>query len=288
MFKKIITAILGISLILGLTSCGYSEKKQEKVAAMFDSFPKMQQSIILTNHKLVIGDKHYDLSEIKYEGKECNILFLEETGFYSYTYNQEDLSVQFLFTKYENFENTLLGTDTLPSKIINDFWGNNCFWFRMDDPATEEFKQMYYTWNIETQQTAIINSEEVSDNYEYSADNNRSPQFSFQRNDKMFNDSLDITDNNTNTTKRIDKSILKTFDEGKQIKKNALEPGFDISHVFEKDGDIYFISYYGVEAWGDPCYYYVVKWNFEKETCELYAYIYFDQFQDWIVDMYII
>ena len=288
MYKKIITAILGISMILGLTACGYSEKKQEKVAAMFDSISNTQEYIILTNHKLVIGDKQYDLSEIKHEGKKCNILFLEETGFYSYTYNQEDLSVQFLFTKYENFENILLGTDTLPSKIINAFWGNNCFWFRMDDPATEEFKQMCYSWNIETKQSTTINSKEISDNYEYSADSNRSTQFSFQRNDKMFNDYLDITDNNINTSKRIDKSILKTFDEGKQIKKNALVPGFNISHAFERDGDIYFISYYEVGFWGAPCYYYIVKWNFEKETAELYAYIYFDEFQDWIVDMYII
>ena len=117
--RKLAAVILCICTLLALTSCGYSKKKQNKVTAMFDTFNKPDNCILLTNHQLVIGNNHYYLSEITHNNKKCNILLLEEFGFYSYTYDNEDSSVAFLFTEYESFDTAVLGCDTVPADIIH-------------------------------------------------------------------------------------------------------------------------------------------------------------------------
>ena len=106
----------------------------------------------------------------------------------------------------------------------------------------------------------------------------------------MFDSYLDVTDNQTNVTKRIDKSVMKTFDEGRKITKtrSSTSWAFDILRVFERDGDIYFLSYYEVGFLGDPCYYFVTKWNFETEKCQFHTAVYFENYPNSIGDMYII
>ena len=148
-----------------------------------------------------------------------------------------------MYTLYETFETTSLGTEILPSKIINAFWGDNCFWFRMDNPNTDEFQQMYYSWCIDTKQVNIVDSDSISDNYEYSKDSNRSTRYAFTYTSKAaLGNYLEITDNESGITKKVDSSILNTFEEGKKIKKTNSSTVFNISHAFEDDGTIYFVS----------------------------------------------
>ena len=285
--KKTLIFVFCIVLVFSLTSCNYDERRNQEIASMFDSFDKSENIILLTCFELVVNGTHYDLSDIKYKEQRCNIVFLEENGFYSYVYDQDNLNVEFLYTLYDTFETTSLGTEILPSEIINTFWGDDCFWFRMDDPDTDEFKQTYYSWCINTHQAAVVDSDSLSDNYEYSKDSNRSTRYSFTNTSRLFENYLEITDNESGITKKVDSSVLNTFAEGRKIKKSDSSTGFNISHAFEDNGTIYFVSIFGVNPLGDPCYCYVYTWNFETEECEFYTSIYFESYQEWVTDMYI-
>ena len=125
--KKILVTILCFALLLSSTAC---VNQNQDIALMFESFDNSENIILLTAFELVVNGTHYDLDNIKYNDQLCNIVLLDENGFYSYTYNQDTLSVEFLYTLYETFDTTSLGTEILPSEIINAFWGDNCFWFR--------------------------------------------------------------------------------------------------------------------------------------------------------------
>lgn len=285
--KKIFLVVFCVVMVFSLTSCDYSENTEQEIALMFDSFDKSENIILLTQDELVVNGTHYDLDDIKYNEQLCNVVFLEENGFYSYVYNQDDLSVEFLYTLYESFEITSLGAEILPSKIINSFFGDNCFWFRMDDPDTDEFQQMYYSWCINTKQVNIVDSDMISDDYEYSKDSNRSTRYSFAYTSKVFGDYLEITDNESGITKKIDSSVLDTFEEGKKIQKAKSSTAFNIKHAFEDNGTIYLTSIFGAGILGDPCYCYVYRWNFETEECEFYTSVYFELYQEWVTDMYI-
>ena len=254
---------------------------------MFDSFNKSENIILLTHCEFVLNGKHYNLEDITYNDQMCNIVFLDENGFYSYTYTPDNHSVEFLYTLYETFEVTSLGIENLPSKIIHAFWGDNSFWFRMDDPSTDEFKQICYSWNIDTKEVTIVDSDSISHNYEYSKDLNRSEKYSFDYESKFFGNRLKITDNESGITKKINRSVLKTFEEGKKIKKTKKATSFNIHHAFEDNGTIYLATIFGVNPLGDPCYYYIYTWNFETEQCEFYTSVYFDEYQHWLTDMYI-
>lgn len=282
--KKILVTILCFALLLSLTACG---NQQQDIALMFESFDNSENIILLTAFELVVNGKHYDLDNIKYNDQRCNIVLLDENGFYSYTYNQDTLSVEFLYTLYETFDATSLGTEILPSEIINAFWGDNCFWFRMDDPDTEEFKQQYYSWCVDTKQINIVVSDSISDDYEYAIDSNRSTRYSFTYTSKLFGNYLEITDNESGITKKVDRFVLNTFVEGKKIKKANSSTAFNIAHAFEKDGYIYLASIFGVNLLGDPCYCYVYKWDFESEKAEFHTSVFFESYQEWVSDMYI-
>ena len=285
--KKILVAILCFALLLSLTACGNIENQKQEIVLMFDSFNKSENIILLTAFELVVNGTHYNLDDIRYNDRRCNIVFLDENGFYSYIYDQDNLSVEFLYTLYETFETTSLMTAVLPSKIINAFWGDNCFWFRMDDPNTGEFQQMYYSWCVDTKQVNIVYSDSISDDYENSIESNRSTKYSFTYTSKLLGNDLEITDNESGITKRIDSSVLDTFEEGKVIKKANSSTAFNIAHAFEKDGCIYVASIFGVNPLGDPCYCYVYKWDFESEKAEFHTSVNFETYQEWVTDMYI-
>ena len=282
--KKILVTILCFALLLSSTACG---NQNQDIALMFESFDNSENIILLTAFELVVNGTHYDLNNIKYNDQQCNVVLLDENGFYSYIYNQDNLSVEFLYTLYKTFETTSLDTEILPSKIINAFWGNGCFWFRMDNPNTDEFQQMYYSWCIDTKQVNIIDGDSISDDYEYAKDSNRSTRYSFTYTSKVIGNYLKITDNENGITKKVDRSILNTFEEGKKIKKAKSGTKFNIQHAFEDNGTIYLASFLGVYPLAEPCYCYVFTWNFETEECEFYTSICFETYPEWVTDMYI-
>lgn len=285
--KMLFIVVICAILIFSLTSCGSFEHQKQEIASMFDSFNKSENIVLLTRFELVVNGTHYNLDDIKYNDQPCNIVFLDESGFYSYVCAQDKLSVEFLYTAYETFETICLGTESLPSEIISAFWGDNCFWFRMDDPSTDEFQQIYYSWCIDTKQVAIVEDDSLSRDYEYSTDSNRSARFLFSYTSSAFGNYLEITDKESSVTKKIDSSILNTFPEEKEIKGSSASTAFNIEQAFDNNGTIHFVSLFGVNPLGDPCYCYVYSWDFETEECEFYTSVYFETYQEWVTDLYI-
>ena len=289
--KKLLTVIVSLILIVSLTSCGYSESHQEKIVSTFESFENSQDIILLTNHQLIVKGERYDLSDIKYDDKYCNIVHLDENGFYSFT-KSSDNEVSFLFTDYESFEPELLGMDVLPSDLIASFFADGKFGFRIDDnPLTDSRDHAYYFWSVETRQPKIVDySEDIRNTLEWTKDNRRSKDYTFSSPvlpSLIFGSYLDVTHVGSGETKRIDYKTVLSFNEGKEFQKLIDCTYFSVSRVFEREGDIYFISYYQVGLLGDPCCYWVAKWNFETEECEYYTSLIFDEYQDHIDDMYI-
>lgn len=74
----------------------------EKIASMFDSFNKSEDIVLLTHFELVVQGTHYDLADIQYNEQRCNIVFLEENGFYSYVYDRDNFFVEFLYNPLRN------------------------------------------------------------------------------------------------------------------------------------------------------------------------------------------
>ena len=288
--RFVICFLLIVAIMLSCVSCSFpfsvGQTTPEDVETMFNSFNKSEDYVLLTHFELVIKGEHYDRSETKYNGKETNILFLEEDGFYSYTCSAEDLLVEFLYTTYDSFETIELGEATLPKKIINSFYGDNCFWFRIDDPSTDKFKQIYYCWNVVDKTAKIV--DDVDSSYEYSLDNNRTKDYTFIYHSGVFNNTLDIIDNDTGVNKKITKSILRTFEEGKQISRLNSSIVFAPGQLYVIGDDIYFTASVGIGFLTDIQYYYILKWNFNTEECTFITSTRFDEFQEWVDDMIIL
>ena len=281
--KKLFSIFGIILLMFTMASCSLSEKDIKEIDDMFKSFEHNSNYVLLTCFELVICDEHYNRSEIKYNEKVSNIVFLEQDGYYSYTYDEDSLYVEFLYTTYKNFETILLGTTNVPEKIINAFWDNNVYCFRMDDPETEEFKQIYYCWDIKDKKTYIL---DTNDEVEYSEDNNRNHDYLLKHNSKIFNDTFEITNKETNVKKIIDISILDSFDEGKKIKKanKKFNVTFDPSQVYIIENDFYFVIGFCPGLFGGKDYHYIFKWNYETEECSYISTINFEYYQEWADD----
>ncbi len=284
--KRMAFFLVLVMLVHSLTACILGANKPEQVEAMFDSFNQSTDYVLLTHFELVVKGEHYKRDEIKYNGKDTTILFLDENGFYSYTFDEQSLAVEFLYTTYDSFEATKLGEDALHTKIINSFFGSGCFWFRIDDVSTDEFGQVYYCWNIADKTGEIV--DDVDESYEYSVDNNRTQAYSFHYKQASFNRALEITDNDTGAKKVIDKSILITFEEGKEIIKFKSTTTFGVEQAYVVGEDIFFVCGFGVGFLSEPHYYYIVKWNFNTEECTFVTSVNFDYFQEWVDDVIIV
>lgn len=289
--RFVICFLLIVAIMLSCVSCSFpfsvGQTTPEDVETMFNSFNKSEDYVLLTHFELVIKGEHYDRSEIKYNGKETNILFLEEDGFYSYTYSAEDLLVEFLYTTYDSFETTELYETELPSKMLDGcHYVDNCFWLRLDDPSTDKFKQIYYCWNVVDKTEKIVDEFPFS---ELSVDNNRSSGYTVDYKSRPDETStLVIVQNDTGVKKEIDKSILSTFEEGRQIEELKSSTYFRGEQVYIIDDDIYFVLGFGVGFLADIQYYYILKWNFNTEECTFITSTRFDEFQEWVDDMIIL
>lgn len=281
--RKVFSVFMTCMLLFGLSSCS----KTEEFQAVFNSFHSADNYVLLTHFELVVGGKHYNRSEITYDGRNTNIMFLDERGFYSYALQQSETDIDFLYTTYDTFETTKIGEDCLPEKIINSFYGDNSFWFRVYDPSIDGAKQIYYRWDTVNKEGYIV--EDVERSYEYSVDNNRNDVYTFDYVSKgLKHNYLEITDNTTGVKKTIDFSTLKTFKEGKEIAELHIYMLFSPRKAYVMGEDIYFTSTVSAAPLGYQEYTYIVKWNFETEECSLFAYAYFDYYQEWVDDIIIL
>lgn len=284
--KKFILFLWIILIVFSFTSCfGYSDP--EEVEEMFTSFNHSENYALLTHFQLVVNGEHYERSEIKYNGKDTDIVFLEESGFYSYAYSEEDSIIEFLFTTYYNFEVTKLGEMTLPTtEFVHSYFYNNCFWIRMHANPDDEVDFIHYCWST------LEKTGHLVDNYDFYnclPDYNRSNDYTFSYKSSLFIEELTIVNNDTGVEKKINKSILKTFEEGIKISNSNSSTRFRPDRVYAIDDDIYFISSFGVGPLSTTAYYiYIVKWNFNTEECTFVTSTRFDYAQEWEDDFIII
>ena len=290
--KKLLLILIVFSLIFSLTSCFESEEHVQEAADLFASFEHNTNYVLLTHFELVISDKHYDRSEILYNGKLSNIVFLEQDGFYSYTYDEETFYVEFLYTTYENFETEAIGSLRLPDKLVGVTWARGIYWLTVDDPTTDKFKRIYYCWDVETKSSDIKQDFFIPEqHYLYDSDNFRSEDYTILYDPKFFSldDDLEITHNASGLTKKITKSTLDSFAEGKLIKACKSTTTFYPDQVYIVGDDFYIACVFGVESWTTRYYcYYIFKWNFNTEESSFFTAVHFDDYQEWIDDMIIL
>ncbi len=289
--KKIALVLVLILLVLSLSACISWVVSDEDIQEMFDSLENSTNYVLLTHFELVIKGVHYLREDIKYNGKDTIIVFLEQDGYYSFAFSKQDFVVEFLFTKYENFEVTKLGEANLYTDVINSFFGDDCFWLRIDDITTDEFNQVYYCWNVTKKTGEII--ADVDRSYEYSESSNRNSDYTFYYPSSIlsfFTQRVEITNKNTGETKIIDGSKAKFFDKHENISSASLIRTGGASSPYVIGDDIYFIGGVdtGPDLWGDAQLNFIYKWNFNTGEYTYVTYVRFDHFQEWFDDMIIL
>ena len=278
--KKIITVILIILLFL-LTGC---KSKINKINKMFEGFPQNTNFNLLTGDELIMNGIRSNKNDIQYEGKICNIISLDEYGFYGYTYDESTRILNLLVGLIDNTDTIHIAvfcSKTLPEKdLIKAGYVNYHFYFLYnkvvkDDGTNWHYDRYYYVVDVSNGYfpSKIVKKEDFNiDIYQTS-----NYKFDYHQSALRF-DYLDVTYNGE--TKRIDRKILKNLKEGKQLQKNFLHTMHAICSWYEKDGDIYICSLYEM-GFVDECYYIILKWNFETEACEFFSYIYYEKYPEW-------
>ena len=275
---------------LPLASCINSERKIQKVKDTFDSFENSDEYILITRDEIHVGKRIVNISDVQYDGNPCHIVFTKGNGAYAYSFAQDaKLSVNIVYVDFETLGVRLLSNIEVPSKIIAAEHFHNALYFRMDDPEVDEFKQIYFVYDLETMKTQTVDADALSFDIETSGDHNRSQVFSIEVESGAFNTQLRVTRKDTGESKVIDNALIDTCAEGKTIVKlgkNGLGTG--CSTAYEKDGDIYVLYFYLADGFlGEPCYAYVMKYDFAGHTMEYYTAIYFETYPENICDLYI-
>ncbi len=290
--KKITSILLVLLLCLlpfNLTSCFNSEEKIQEIKDTFDSFENSDQYILITPKEIHVGKQITKIADLKYENEPCHIIYTLENGAYAYACESaSDLSVNIVFIEYDTFEIKLLSTVEIPSKIAIVEHYNNQLYFRMDDPKTEEFNQVYFVYDINTAQTHTIDTDDITVDFEKSADHNRSDVFTINKHG-LFRNKLKVTNKETGKSRNISNSLLKTCNEGKTIiNLGRGDLGAGTVCACEKNGDIYVVFFYMTDGFlGSPCHCYIMKYDFDEHNLEYYTSIFFEKDPGTVYDVYV-
>lgn len=279
-----------IILLLSLSffcSCGSSDKKSQELKEAFAPFESSDQYVFISERKLYVGNRITNLSDITYEGNQCHMIYPAESGMYAYSAeSNSDLSIDLVYVAYDTLEATLIKSLFLPEEIITVNLINEIFYFRMDDPETDEFKQIYFLYDMKNDQTSTIDAGDYVEFVEQS-DRDYEHYYNFERfslttigSSSVFNNRFDkklyITDNRTGRTKLLEESLLDTCEEGKMLR--SFDTFFDCSCAYEKDGYVYLLFGHSNGLFGMN-HYFIMKYDFESHTLEHYASIW-DVFTD--------
>ena len=101
--------------------------------------------------------------------------------------------------------------------------------------------------------------------------------------------SLLITKIESGETKEVDYSLFDTFEEGKKILAlgNMFDLGTHCSDFYEQDGEIYLTYLYQDGFLGNPCHFFILKYDFEQNTLSYYTSLFFEEYQDHVSLLYI-
>ncbi len=291
---------LCLCFIMLTCSCA-NEKKQTETIQAFASSENSENYIIRTEKCIYMHEKELLESDFLYEENPCEFVLLSEEGVYAYAYSPlQEYLVNILFISYDTKEITQIGTLQLPDEVIAVTHHSSALYFRTIDPATDEFRQIYYTFHLETGESSSVYTEELRGSLgydpEYARDFNRSEKYRIESfNNNIFSifhgNRISVTNKETGERKILNTKLLQTCEEGKRIYelgKRKEIGGFYAA--YEQDGIVYVEGYhntFGSFSGPSPCHAFIMKYNFEGHSFSYHTAVYFEDYPGHILEIYI-
>ena len=287
--KYIISFVLLIVLIFNFSSCGYSDKETQELKEALTPYDRSNPYIFITDNDHIYTESGFvNLDDITYEGEKCHLIRPDAYGMYAYSAEDNlDLTINIIYIEYHTREITLVKSLLLPKKLNDISLIKGIFYIRMDDPETDEQKQIYFLYDMNNDQTSTV---DTKDYYAYvkMADGYSEHFYNFERytlsaittGATIFSpNKYYITDNQTGMIKELDESLLDTCEEGKIIRSS--DPFLSMHCAYEKDGYVYLLFGHTQGLFENENYF-IMKYDFETHTLEYYATIW-EAFNDDVV-----
>lgn len=286
--KYIISFVLLIVLIFNFSSCVYSDKETQELKEALAPYDRSNPYIFITDNDHIYTESGFvNLDDITYEGEKCHLIRPDAYGMYAYSAEDNlDLTINIIYIEYHTWEITLVKSLLLPKKLYDISLIKGIFYIRMDDPETDEQKQIYFLYDMNNDQTSTV---DTKDYYAYvkMADGYAEHFYNFERytlsaittgaiifsTNKYY-----ITDNQTGMIKELNESLLDTCEEGKIIR--SYDAFLSMNCAYEKDGYVYLLFGHNRDLFRNN--YFIMKYDFETHTLEYYATIW-EPFNDDVV-----
>ena len=261
-FLPILAIILSFCFVPRLSN----EQRQE----IIDTFAGYDNGEVIYSHsdRIFLPDRTIDLSSIKFNGKECDLISCGAESCYAYTQEMTDLkhkSVNLMEISYA--DNVVKYIDTLTDMPrVNVFGGSHI----QDKIYFGPCNGYYYVYDLDERACTTMSKSEVV------ALKESQTQYEFKVLEGFPNFNhygIKITDKSTRESKTIKMSDLNTFSEGQCILSldSYLTNSFFRS-IVEKDGDIYILGMITLDTFGSTQHQNVVlKYDFENETLSYYS-----------------
>ena len=287
--KYIISFVLLIVLIFNFSSCGYSDKETQELKEALAPYDRSNPYIFITDNDHIYTESGFvNLDDITYEGEKCHLIRPDAYGMYAYSAEDNlDLTINIIYIEYHTWEITLVKSLLLPKRLYDISLIKGIFYIRMDDPETDEQKQIYFLYDMNNDQTSTV---DTKDYYAYvkMADGYAQHFYNFERytlsaittGATIFSpNKYYITDNQTGMIKELNESLLDTCEEGKII--HSSDGNLVMHCAYEKDGYVYLLFVHNRGLFENDNYF-IMKYDFETHTLEYYATIW-EPFNDDVV-----
>ena len=154
-------------------TCVPNEKKLKRVEEMFNSFPKANNYVLLTNRELVYRGNRIPLEEITYNGDYGPIVYLDQEGFYSYVRDDSELTVTFYYTTYADLRSEELGQISIPGRLwFECVFYDGSYNISLATQTDGERQNYEYRWSVS--EKALVEPFETKPYFTYSSPvNNR-------------------------------------------------------------------------------------------------------------------
>ena len=284
-----VLCLLSVILLFNLCSCGNTYAEAQELKEALAPYDRSNPYIFITDNNLIYTESGFvNLDDITYEGEKCHLIRPDAYGMYAYSAEDNlDLTINIIYIEYHTLEITLVKSLLLPKKLNDISLIKGIFYIRMDDPETDEQKQIYFLYDMNNDQTSTV---DTKDYYAYvkMADGYAEHFYNFERytlsaittGATIFSpNKYYITDNQTGMIKELDESLLDTCEEGKIIRSS--DPFLSMHCAYEKDGYVYLLFGHTRGLFENDNYF-IMKYDFETHTLEYYATIW-EPFNDDVV-----
>ena len=268
-----------------LCSCRKEAPDLKKIAEAFASFSDEGAYLLLTEKELHVDGKIIKTDDFRYEGKPCIPYFCEADRCYAYVPDSRDPStVTLVFVAYETLEVTVVGTLSLAGEVLAAEYYAGSAYFRVFDRDRDGGTEVYYAYHFEEGEQSILAVNNLPVRLEGAADNSRSARYTIERDVGA----IRVTDKRTGEEKRVTDELLSDCVEGKAIRELRGGALTGYSAAYEKDGIVYLLGGYTVDAGlRDRAYLFILRYDFKTHSLTYYTTVEGDAPQGGIVDLYI-